>query len=140
MGLDQRRDDRLTPRDAELTGLVRQADCLLDAMTIGAAGTGDFDVIATLDDAARGEALAELGDWTYDPDRKALFREIVRPGFAEAFGLMTAIAIEAEKADHHPEWSNVYNRISIWLTTHDAGGVSARDVALARRIDSLAGR
>ncbi len=94
-------------------------------------------MIPTLDDAARGEALAELSDWTYDPDRKALFREIVRPSFAEAFGLMTAIAIEADKADHHPEWSNVYNRISIWLTTHDAGGVSTRDVALARRIDSL---
>lgn len=96
-------------------------------------------MISALDDTARREALAELSDWTYDPDRKALFREIVRPGFAEAFGLMTAIAIEAEKADHHPEWSNVYNRISIWLTTHDAGGVSTRDVALAHRIDALAG-
>lgn len=94
-------------------------------------------MIPALDDAARGEALAELSDWTYDAGRKALFREIVLPGFAEAFGLMTAIAIEAEKADHHPEWSNVYNRISIWLTTHDAGGVTTRDVALARRIDSL---
>ncbi len=57
--------------------------------------------------------------------------------FVEAFGFMTKVALLAEKADHHPEWSNVYNRVEIRLTTHDAGGLSKRDVALAAKIDGL---
>jgi 4a-hydroxytetrahydrobiopterin dehydratase len=83
------------------------------------------------------QALSELPDWTYDKDRKALYRQLRLKDFAEAMGLMIRIAIEAEKNDHHPEWSNVYNRIDIWLTTHDAGGVSARDVKLATIIDAM---
>ncbi len=57
--------------------------------------------------------------------------------FGQAFGFMAQVALLAEKADHHPEWSNVWNRVDILLTTHDAGGLSARDVALARQIDGL---
>jgi len=82
-------------------------------------------------------ALDALPDWTYDEARKALFRHIVLADFSAAFAVMTRVALAAEQQDHHPEWSNVYNRIDIWLTTHDAGGVSARDVAMAETIDAF---
>jgi len=85
----------------------------------------------------RATALAALPDWTYDEARKALFRHIVLADFSAAFALMTRIAMAAEQQDHHPEWSNVYNRIDVWLTTHDAGGVSARDVTMAQAIDGF---
>lgn len=94
--------------------------------------------IAELSEQERQGALTDLPHWTYDGQRNALFREIVGTDFVSTFGLMTSIALEAEKADHHPEWSNVYNRLSIWLTTHDAGGVSERDLRLAAAIDKLA--
>ena len=70
-----------------------------------------------------------------DPDgirRLFTFRD-----FSAAFGFMTRVALLAEMADHHPEWSNVYNRVEILLTTHDAGGLSRRDIDLAARIDAL---
>ena len=92
-----------------------------------------------LADATLRETVDGLAQWKYDEERKALYRRIERRDFVEAFGLMTQIAILAEKRDHHPEWSNVYNRIDIWLTTHDAGGVSLRDVELAGEIDRMAG-
>jgi 4a-hydroxytetrahydrobiopterin dehydratase len=94
--------------------------------------------ITPLTPEQRHDALQSLPAWTYDESRLALYREIVLGDFAEAFALMTRIAIVAEKADHHPEWSNVYNRVRIWLTTHDAGGVSARDLDLATAIDGMA--
>jgi len=83
-------------------------------------------------------ALATLVGWTYDAARNALHRRFELANFSEAFGLMTRIALEAEKSDHHPEWHNVYNRLDIWLTTHDAGNaVSSRDVVMATRINSF---
>jgi 4a-hydroxytetrahydrobiopterin dehydratase len=94
--------------------------------------------IAPLTAEQRQDALQALPLWTYDHARKAFFRELVLDDFVAAFGLMTRIALEAEKADHHPEWANVYNRLSIWLTTHDAGDVSERDVRLATIIDRFA--
>jgi len=93
--------------------------------------------IAALTPEARTAALAALPAWAYDPARNALHRRIIRADFSEAFALMTRIALAAEKADHHPEWANVWNRIDIWLTTHDAGGVSQRDVDLAAAIDAM---
>ena len=69
--------------------------------------------------------------------RDAISRSIVFTDFAEAFGFMTQVALIAERADHHPEWTNVWNRVEITLTTHDAGGLSARDVDLATAIDSI---
>lgn len=93
--------------------------------------------IAALTAEARAAALAELPSWTYDATRNALHRRITRADFSEAFALMTRIALAAEKADHHPEWANVWNRIDIWLTTHDAGGVSQRDVEMAAAIDAM---
>ncbi|WP_347302503.1 4a-hydroxytetrahydrobiopterin dehydratase [Croceibacterium sp. TMG7-5b_MA50] len=91
--------------------------------------------VTPLSPAERAAALADLAGWTYDAGRKAFYRKLVLRDFAEAMGLMMRIAVHAEKADHHPEWSNVYNRLEIWLTTHDAGDVSVRDVALAQVID-----
>lgn len=94
--------------------------------------------IEQLDDAIRAQMLAELVHWTYNPDARGICRDFSFGDFAEAFAFMTRVAILAEKADHHPEWSNVYNRVSILLTTHDAGGLSQRDIDLARAIDAFA--
>lgn len=94
--------------------------------------------VAQLTDAERDEALGSLPDWTLRADGLAIERKFRFRDFSEAFGFMTRVAILAEKQDHHPEWSNVYNRVSITLTTHDAGGLSTRDVRLARAIDALA--
>ena len=78
--------------------------------------------------------LDVLPGWTCSGD--ALRREFVFADFVQAFAFMTRVALVAEKHDHHPEWSNVYNRVSITLTTHDAGGLTAKDVALARAADA----
>lgn len=75
--------------------------------------------------------LAALPQWQYDEARGAITREFRFADFAQAFAFMTEIALAAEKRDHHPEWSNVYNRVSITLTTHDAGGLTQRDIDLA---------
>lgn len=88
--------------------------------------------------AERDAALAGLPGWTLREDGLAICKTFRFGDFAEAFGFMTRIAIHAEKADHHPEWFNVYNRVEITLTTHDAGGLSTRDVALAGLIEQAA--
>ena len=72
--------------------------------------------------------------WTLSDDGLAVSTTIVFTDFVEAWGFMSEIAIEAEKLNHHPEWSNVYNRVAITLTTHDANGLTQRDVTLAERI------
>ena len=94
--------------------------------------------IARLTDAERDAALAQMPNWTVRADGLAIERKLQFGGFGEAFAFMTRIAIEAEKTDHHPEWFNVYNRVDITLTTHDAGGLSGRDIQLARYIDAVA--
>lgn len=94
-------------------------------------------MVSKLTDSQRVEALANLPEWTHDPVRDAITRSLRFADFAQAFGFMTRIAILAEKADHHPEWSNVYNRVEILLTTHDADGLSQRDIDLATAIDSM---
>ncbi len=83
------------------------------------------------------ELAATLPAWRYDADRRALHRTCRFQDFLEALAAMVRIGVAAEKADHHPEWSNVYNVLEIWLTTHDAAGVTTRDVELARVIDSV---
>lgn len=93
--------------------------------------------IAKLTQAERDAALAELPDWTLRADGLAIERRFQFRDFSEAFAFMTRVALLAEQADHHPEWANVYNRIDIVLTTHDAGGLSKRDVALAKAIGGL---
>lgn len=95
--------------------------------------------IARLSAEERDKALADLPLWTLRGDGLAIERQFRFADFNAAFGFMTRVALLAEQADHHPEWSNVYNRVSITLTTHDAGGLSARDVAMAKAIDGVAG-
>lgn len=94
--------------------------------------------VARLTDSERDAALARLPQWSLRDDGLAIQRTLTFSDFAEAFGFMARVAIHAEKADHHPEWFNVYNRVEITLTTHDASGLSTRDVALAELIDAMA--
>lgn len=85
------------------------------------------------------EALKGLPLWHADGgDRPAIRRLLKFADFNAAFGFMTRVALKADKVDHHPEWSNVYNRVDILLTTHDADGVTARDTDMARFIDEAA--
>ena len=95
-------------------------------------------MIEKLDEAAIRIAVADAPGWTRVTDGKGndgIDRRYVFRDFTEAFSFMARVALLAEKADHHPEWSNVYNRVDVRLTTHDAGGLSTRDFALARAID-----
>jgi 4a-hydroxytetrahydrobiopterin dehydratase len=87
---------------------------------------------------ARKSALNELTGWTDAPGRDAIARTFTFRDFNEAFGFMTRAALVAEKSDHHPEWRNVYKTVDVVLATHDAGGVTARDVDLARAMDAIA--
>ena len=91
--------------------------------------------ISRLTDAEVSALLAELPGWTLREDGKAIVRTFRFADFNAAFGFMTRVAIYADKADHHPEWFNVYNRVEMTLTTHDADGLSARDAAMARVIE-----
>ena len=87
----------------------------------------------------RDEALGTLPAWRLNDAQDAIHRSFRFKDFSEAFGFMTRVAMLAEAQDHHPEWENAYARVEITLTTHDAGGLSARDVRLARSIDALLG-
>ncbi|MDX3907834.1 MAG: 4a-hydroxytetrahydrobiopterin dehydratase [Pigmentiphaga sp.] len=84
------------------------------------------------------QAMAQLPGWELDAARGAIRRKFEFEDFGQAFAFMTRIALHAEKNNHHPEWSNVYNRVEITLTTHDAGGLTLRDVELARHADEAA--
>ncbi len=95
-------------------------------------------MVRKLDDAQRSALLARFPEWTHEPSRDAITRQFKFDDFAQAFGFMTSVAIIAEKMNHHPEWSNVYNRVDILLTTHDADGLSERDAKLAEAIEALA--
>jgi 4a-hydroxytetrahydrobiopterin dehydratase len=88
--------------------------------------------ITKLESAEIDERLATLPEWRREGD--AIVRELAFPNFVAAFGFMTKVALLAEKQDHHPEWSNVYGRVRIALSTHDAGGITERDFRLARAI------
>lgn len=90
-----------------------------------------------LDKAARAALGEALPEWRMVEGRDAIHRQFRFRDFSEAWGFMARVALLAEAQDHHPEWSNVYNRVEITLTTHDAGGLSERDVMLAQAIDAL---
>ncbi|MEC4720928.1 4a-hydroxytetrahydrobiopterin dehydratase [Noviherbaspirillum sp. CPCC 100848] len=92
------------------------------------------------DAAARAAALAALPEWKHDAGRDAISREFAFADFGEAFAFMTQIAIVAEKRNHHPEWFNVYNKVAITLTTHDANGLTQRDADLAAYADAAFAR
>jgi len=88
--------------------------------------------------ADRAAALASLPGWTERDDGNALFRDFVFRDFAEAFAFMTRVALAAERLEHHPDWTNRWNRVEITLTTHESGGLTERDISLAREIDRAA--
>jgi 4a-hydroxytetrahydrobiopterin dehydratase len=88
--------------------------------------------------AARAAALAKLTGWIEVAGRDAISRKFTFKDFNEAFGFMARAALVAEKLDHHPEWFNVYNKVEVTLATHDAGGVTERDLTLAAEMDRLA--
>ncbi len=94
-------------------------------------------MVAQLTPAERADLSVTLPAWHLVPGRDAIARDFAFADFSQAWGFMARVALLAEKHDHHPEWSNVWNRVSILLSTHDAGGLSARDVALAQAIDAL---
>ena len=88
---------------------------------------------------ARKVALAKLASWSEVKDRDAITKTFVFRDFNEAFGFMTRAALVAEKLDHHPEWFNVYKTVTVTLSTHDAGGLTERDITLAEAMNRLAG-
>ena len=103
--------------------------------------TGESGAVSKIAKLTLTELRAEmenLSGWNLDDEK--LYKEFVFENFVDAFGFMTKIAITVEKTNHHPEWFNVYNKVKIHLTTHEAGGITERDVQLARKIDALAGR
>lgn len=97
-------------------------------------------MVARLTLNEREKLLPDLAGWTAADGRDAIFKRFLFDDFVGAFGFMTQAALVAEKNDHHPEWANVYNQVEITLTTHDANGLSMRDVEFARALDALAAR
>lgn len=91
-----------------------------------------------LDESQRRNELSAIPNWAYDDAARAIRREFRFKTFSEAFGFMARVALRAEKAGHHPDWSNSYNRVTISLSTHDAGGLTQNDVELAKAIDKIA--
>jgi 4a-hydroxytetrahydrobiopterin dehydratase len=92
-----------------------------------------------LDAAARAVLTQRLPTWTLVAGRDAITKTFTFRDFSEAFGFMARVALAAERMDHHPEWRNVWNRVEVTLSTHSAGGLSARDLELAERMDEIAG-
>ena len=95
-------------------------------------------MVELISGAARQTALAELPGWSEVKGRDAITRTFIFKDFNEAFGFMTRVALAAEKRDHHPEWRNVYKTVEVVLATHDAGGVTARDIELATAMNAIA--
>jgi len=95
--------------------------------------------IPRLIDAEIATALAALPGWTLRDDGLAICKTFRFADFSEAFAFMARVALEAERTDHHPEWFNVYNRVEVTLTTHDAGGISKRDAGMAAAMERFAG-
>jgi 4a-hydroxytetrahydrobiopterin dehydratase len=94
--------------------------------------------VLAADDAK--EALKGLEGWKLTADQKSITKDFTFKNFSEAFGFMTRVALKAETMNHHPEWKNVYNKVGITLSTHDAGGLTALDVELAKAIERFAGK
>lgn len=92
-----------------------------------------------LTESERAEALTSIGDWSLVDGRDAITRTFQFKDFNAAFGFMSRAALKAEKMDHHPEWFNVYNKVEVTLSTHDAGGLTELDIRLARFMDKAAG-
>ena len=93
---------------------------------------------AKLSDERRQQVLSELPGWSLVDGRDAMTKTFKFPDFVSAWGFMSSVALVAEKMDHHPEWTNVFNRVEIILSTHDAGGLTERDAELARAMERIA--
>lgn len=91
-----------------------------------------------LEGEKRKQALAEIPDWDEVEGRDAIARNFIFADFNEAFGFMSRVALVAEKMDHHPEWFNVYKTVKVTLSTHDAGGLTLKDITLAKAMDKIA--
>lgn len=96
-------------------------------------------MVEKLSETERTESLGALNGWAYDAAAMTISQAFRFKDFSQAFGFMSRVALAAEKAGHHPDWSNSYNVVTIALTTHDAGGLSAKDIALAKAIDAIVG-
>ena len=94
-------------------------------------------MVEKLDDGERRAAIDGLSGWADVKGRDAIHKTFTFKNFSEAFGFMTRAALVAEKMDHHPEWFNVWNRVDVTLSTHDAGGLTARDIKLAAAMDQI---
>jgi 4a-hydroxytetrahydrobiopterin dehydratase len=92
-----------------------------------------------LSESARKTALARLSGWSEVPGRDAIQKTFKFKDFSEAFGFMARVALVAERMDHHPEWRNVWSTVDVVLSTHDAGGLTQKDIELATRMDAIAG-
>lgn len=90
-----------------------------------------------MDKEPRTEALIGLDGWSNAEDRDAIQKTFTFKSFNQAFSFMTRVAMEAEKANHHPEWFNVYNRVEVTLSTHDTGGITEKDIKLAQFMDTI---
>ena len=97
-------------------------------------------MVTRLEGADRAAALAKLAGWKEVDGRDAIEKTFVFADFNEAFGFMARAALEAERMNHHPEWSNVYRKVTVVLSTHEADGLTGRDIALAEAMDRIAGR
>lgn len=97
-------------------------------------------MVERLSAEARKQALKGLPGWAEVTGREAIGRTFTFKDFSQAFGFMARVALVAEKHDHHPEWKNVYKTVEVILATHDAGGVTTRDVELARAMNGIAGQ
>ena len=96
-------------------------------------------MVALLTEDERAESLRSLAGWSVAEDRNAILKTFTFRTFNQAFGFMSRVALMSEKLNHHPEWFNVYSRVEVTLTTHDAGGVTELDIKLARFMDQAAG-
>jgi len=96
-------------------------------------------MVARLTGSEREQAVKRLAGWREADARDAITKSYAFADFSEAWGFMSRVALAAEAMDHHPEWLNVYKTVEVTLSTHDAGGVTARDIELAGRMDRIAG-
>ena len=119
-------------------GGINVEHCVADDSVVADDSLQCDAMVEKLTDIARADALEDLNGWISVGGRDAICKSFKFATFNAAWGFMTRIAMQAEKMDHHPEWSNVYGSVEITLTTHDCGGVSTRDIALAKFIDGLA--
>lgn len=94
-------------------------------------------MVAPLDIEGREHALGQLPEWVFNPVKNGLERTVEFKDFTGAFDFMRSVALLVEQHNHHPEWCNIYNKVSIFLTTHEANGVTEKDVALAHAIEKL---